>query len=150
MPPTLTPEKPGTGTAITEQEKINWVSLEDSEKLSRYIGRRFVRKGNEADAKKFFYVILDIFAYQPSSKDPTIFPNTDQQLYKFNVQKYYRDKIWEVTKRDSAQNQVKVKTNQPVESHESRNGNFVLVDPWASFPMDSAKFLAAFSPDAEE
>lgn len=150
MPPTLTPEKKGTDVASPEPEKINWVSLEDAEKLQKYIGRRFVRKGNEADAKKYFYVVLDIFAYQPSSKDPNVLPSTDEQLYKFNIQKYYRDKLWEVTRRDSSQNQVKVKTNQPVDSHEARGGNFVLVDSWASFPMDTAKFLASFSPDTDE
>ena len=92
---------PGTAIAPSpETEKINWVSLEDAEKLAKHIGRRFIKRGDEKGAKKYFYKVLDIFAYQPSAKDPNVLPSTDQQMYKFNVQKYYRNKKVNVTRRD--------------------------------------------------
>ena len=148
--PEITQSKTGTGNAGPETERINWVSLEDAEKLTKHIGRRFVKRDDEKDAKKYFYQVLDIFAYQPSAKDPTMLPSTDQQMYKFNIQKYYRNKLVKVTRRDESLNQLEVQANQPVDSHESRGGNFVCVDPWASFPMDSAKFLAAYEVDTTE
>lgn len=148
--PEITQPKTGTGNAGPETEKINWVSLEDAEKLTKYIGRQFIKRDDAADAKKFFYKVLDIFAYQPSAKDPQYLPSTDQQLYKFNVQKYYRNKMVKVSKRDGNGDKVEVQANQPVDSHESRGGVFVCVDPWAFFPMDTVKFLAAFAPDTME
>ena len=118
--------------------------------MQRYIGRRFVKKGDAADAKKFYYEILDIFAYQPAAKDPNVMPSTDQQLYKFNIQKFYRNKTVKVTRRDDKGDKVEVQANQPVDGHENRGGNFVCIDAWASFPLDSAKFLASFEPDTGE
>ena len=140
------------GTASTpspEPEKYKWVSLEDAEKLERYIDRRFVKKGDAKDAKQFFYKVIDIFAYQPAASDPNVLPSTDQQLYKFNVQKYYRNKTQTVTKRDSNQNQVTIETEAPVASHSWAEGG-KLLDSYASFPIDTAKFKEQFEPDNQE
>jgi len=143
--------KTGTANAPSPQpEKINWVSLEDAEKLQKYIGRHFVKKDDAADATKYFYVVLDIFAYQPAAKDPNFLPSTDDQLYKFNIQKYYRNKTVKISRRDDKGDKVAVEANQQVDSHVTKGDHFVCVDAWASFPIDSTKFLAAFKPDAGE
>lgn len=140
------------GTASTpspEPEKIKWVDLEQAEKLERYIDRRFVKKNDKADSKEYFYKVIDIFAYQPAAQNPDVLPSTDQQLYKFNVQKYYRHKTQKVTKRDSSQNQVTTESEAPVMSHNWGEGGRLL-DPWASFPIDTHKFKEQFEADNTE
>src|ERR1017187_2960427 len=119
--------KTGNGSPVPEPERINWVSIEDAEKLQRYIGRQFVRKDNPKDSKLYFYKVIDIFAYQPSAKDPNMLPSTEQQLYKFNVQKYYRNKMVKVSRRDDKGDKIEVQANQPVDGHENRGGNFVCI-----------------------
>ncbi len=147
MTETITPTRT---LAKPAEEKIEWVSLEEAEKLQKYIGRQYIKKGDEKDAKQFFYKILDIFPYQPMAKDMESMFSTENQLYKFNVQKYYRNKTRKAKRRDEGGNQVDVDANEPVESHEMRNGNWVCVDPMASFPMDTKKFKEQFEPDTQE
>jgi len=140
-------EKPqGNGNAVPEQEQPNWLSLDKAEKLQKYLFKNFVKKGDDKDAKKFFYRVIGMHKSAPAG----IIASSDKFLIHFEVQKYHRNKMVKVTKRDEGANQIEVSENMQVDGHEMRDGNWACVDETASFFKDSEKFLAEFEGDKVE
>jgi len=132
-------------TTTKTAEDFKWVTMDEMEKYEKQIGRRYVRRNHPEEAKEFFFKITGMHPYQPGG----VVCSEDQNLYQFEVQKYYRNKFTEVTVRDEHQNQSKTKQNMQVDAHEDRNGRWVLVDKWGSFFMDTTQFQSEFAVDTE-
>ena len=130
----------------TETEKPKWVTMEEMERYERMIGRKYIRKGFPEEAKDFFFEITGMHPYQPAS----IACSEEQNLFQFEVQKYFRNKHTTVNKRDEHANQIESKQNLQVDSHVMRNGRWILADPMASFFRDVAEFQKEFSLDTTE
>jgi len=145
----------GAGIASPEQ-KPEWVTLEEAEKLEKCIGRNYTKKGDAKDAKKFFYKVTGCHQNVPavpfSLTQAADLGSTDDFLISFEVQKYYRNEFRNSTFRDpqNPNSSREIKVNQHVESHVMKNDKWVCVDKTASFFMDSKKFLAEFERDKEE
>lgn len=148
MPETLEAPK---GTAIASPEpkpEPKWISQEEVEKTwEKMLFKNYVRKGDEKDAKKFFYRIQGMHPYQPAG----FVTSTDDCLFQFEVQKYYRNKTKKTNVLDEHNPQVKREVDSPlhVDGHEMKGGKWVCVDPWASFFMDVRAFKEKFELDTE-
>ena len=126
--------------------KPKWVSLEDAEKLERFLNKQFVPKDNEEFAKKYFYRVESIIPYSPANSDG----GPDQNMYQFLVQKYRRDKVETVTVASDSGGTQEVERNAKVDSHEMINGHWHCVDNAANMLIDSAKFRREFKADDAE
>ena len=144
---TETLEKPKSGTAAASPEQEHkWVSIEEAENLERFIFKNYVRKNDEKDNKKFYYKILGMHPYQPAG----LITESENQMYKFEVQKYHRNKTGKFKRRDEQGNEREVTDNIQVDAHEFRNGKWILVDSTASFFIDTTKFKEEFQLDNQE
>ncbi len=142
---TETQEKTGT-VASPEPTKPEWVSLEQAEKLTKQIGKRFVKKDDAKDAKKFFYKIIGMHKNIPAGFNHS----TDEFLISYEVQKYHRNKMVKSKKRDEGGNQFDAEENLQVDGHEMKEGIWVCVDQTASFFKDSKDFSKEFESDKED
>jgi hypothetical protein len=135
MPVTQEPTK-------TETVEPKWISLEEAEKLEKFVGKNFVARNNERDAKKFFFTVEAIIPYSPAGiADP------DQHRYSFLIQKYNRNKTMKVSIVTKDGGTAEVDRNVKVESHKEINGKWACVDPMANRLVDTDDFKAQFEPD---
>ena len=133
-----------TATA-TAPNPPKWVTIEDAEKLEKMLFKHYIPKNDEKFAKKFYYRVESIIPYTPVNE-----VNGDASMYQFMIQKYHRNKTEKVSTNDGSGHSQEVERNQRVESHEMRNGKFVVVDAYANRLIDSAEFKAEFKPDDVE
>ena len=131
-----------------ETKKPQWMSLEEAEKYEKMLLKSYVKKGDKEDATKFIYRVVSMFPFQPAVSKIEDMANTEELLYKFQIQKFHRSKTQKVTKRDEQANQVEVSDNVQVDQHVMRNGHWVCVDPTASFPMEVREFKEKFEVDS--
>ena len=138
--------KPGTGNASPEQPKIKFTTPEEMERFEKMIGKRYIRKNYPEEAKDFYFQVTGAHPDQPA----VALCNEDQFNLVFEVQKYFRNKFVNVSKRDDKANQIDLKVNLQVDSHVMKNGKWILADPMASFFKDARQFKEEFSIDTTE
>ena len=133
-------------TTANTSEAYKFVSLEEAEKLTKYIGKSYVPKNNEDFAKKFFYKVESIIPYTPANiADP------DSHLYHFMLQKYHRNKVEKVNVATDKGGSMEVERNQKVEGHVlSETGKWQCVDAQANILVDSGKFKRDYIADTNE
>jgi len=121
-----------------------WVSIEEAEKLERYIGKQYVPKDDEKFAKKFYYRVESFYPYSLVNQGG----GADQSLYKLVLQKYHRNKTEKANVADDKGNRVEVERNARVEQHIlSEKGNWIRVDALANIPVDLSDFKEQYVPD---
>lgn len=148
-----------TVLAVAEDEEIQWVSLDEAKKLDLLIGKQFVHlfpdgKVDEKDAKLYFYKIISVTPCQPGnmkSKEGTA--NRSNFLLDFQIQKYHRDRHYEVKIKNSGTNgsHQTIQQNEPVmpwsfdpKMARITGDGMVITDPMASRRIDSRDFLKEF------
>ena len=130
-----------TATTTSPQEP-RWISIEEAEKLEKLLFKNYVPKDDEKFAKKFYYRVESIIPYTPAD-----FSDPDKHRYHVMIQKYHRDKTEKVNTNDGSGNSQEIERNQRVDSHEMRNGKFVLIDAQANRLVDSDEFKKSFTLD---
>ena len=140
-------EKVGTVVVADPKQEPNWITPDVAEGLfKKYVGKNFVKTGDDKDAKKFFYRVMSLNGYEPAG----FLAPAQGCLVQLMVQKFYRHKQRKVTKRDEQQNQVEVDEPEAVQGTGwTKDGIAYLIDPTASFGIDMEKFKAEFKPDTE-
>jgi hypothetical protein len=124
-------------------EPIKWISLEEAEKLERYINKSYIPKDDEKFAKRFYYKVESIIPYVPADA----MASAEQSRYKFLIQKYDRKKTEKVSVATEKGDSQDLERNVRVESHELRNGNWICVDAQANRLIDTDEFKKLFKPD---
>ncbi len=132
---------------ITKEEpkKQEWVSIEEADKLGKFIGRQFIKRGDEKSAKKFFFKVEAIIPYTPADQlsDP------DKFRINFLIQKYHRNKTSKVDVATSSGARETIEKNAIVDMHVlTEDGKWRCVDSEASRFIDSDKFKLEFEPDS--
>ena len=129
-----------------KQESPKWVTLTEAEKLEKYLFKNFVPKNDEKFSKKYFYRVEAIIPYTPASLEA----DPEQHLYKFMIQKYYRDRKETVSVAASNGSRQDIEREAKVEGHEMFNGKWQCVDPQANRLVDSSDFKRDFEADSAE
>lgn len=124
-------------------EPIKWISIEEAEKLERYIGKSYIPKDDEKFAKRYYYKVEAIIPYTPADS----YAPADQSRYKFLLQKYDRKRTETVSIATDKGDSQDVERNMRVEANELRNGTWVCVDPYANRLIDTEEFKKGFKLD---
>lgn len=124
-------------------EPIKWISLEEAEKLERYINKNYIPRNDEKFSKRYYYRVESIVPYTPADAACS----AEQSRYKFLIQKYDRKKTEKVNVATEKGGSEPLERNLRVESHELRNGNWICVDPQANRLIDTDEFKNLYKPD---
>jgi hypothetical protein len=81
-----------TQPAITKR-KACLISAEEAEKLSKYMDKPYILKGNDNLAKRHFFKVIGFHPYENFGQPST----GDKKSYNVVLQKYYRNKIEKAT-----------------------------------------------------
>ena len=132
-----------TGSSQPQSVPIRWVTLEEAERLEKFIGKSFVPKGDEKFAKKYFYRVESIIPYTPAGVG-----GPEDHLYMFMLQKYHRNKTETVSVATDKGSIEDVERNARVDSHQmGKNGHWVCVDHSANITVDSTEFKSKYEAD---
>ncbi len=138
-------------------EKIEFVSAEEAEKLDKLMAKDYVKRGPDGKAlksKEFIYRIISCHPYEKAGQ----YPPAGKFLVKVEVQKFYRNKFIDNKILVSGQERTQ-KENQKVEAYVysgitdnkfSPGGNWNLADGDANRMMDLREFQEMFAVDTAE
>jgi len=148
------PNEPKGNVNIPQlDDKIEWVTADEAEKLDKLLFKNFVRKTElkSGDRKKFFYRVTGACPYVPLHHNGReVLAGTNQNLIEFTVDKFHRNEFVKSRRRESGQ-EIEEEINKPVSRNEydEKMGTWEMVDQDTGFKIDSRKFLEEFVRDTE-
>lgn len=153
---TMPTEKPGTASSPLNQDldaPIKWVTEEEAESFNKMLYKNFVRKKelNAGDNKKFFYRITGLCPFVPLHRNGReVLAAANQNLVEFTVNRYYRDKMEKVRRREAGQ-EIEEEVNKMVSRYEydSAGGTWNTVDRDTDMKIEAREFLNLFERDRE-
>ena len=125
-----------TANSQPESPRYVWVSLDDAEKLKKYLFKNYVPKNDAKFAKKFFWQVISIIPYTPY-----LAGGPEDHLYKFMLQKFQRDKTETVSIADKNGNTQDIERNLKVEKRDGTP---------ETITVDSEDFKANYEPDTAD